>query len=127
MARDQQGQNEKTIDTEADLDSRDHAGENRPRDLSTRTAYDMKDVHDYLRDLPDSALKQIPILETGAQLDEGATYLDLAKPEAGEFTGMNNIIAGPDEHLVDKSTVDYELWNRLIGVEDPYRLGRFAA
>src|SRR2546423_12973133 len=79
---------------EADLHPQpDRAGENRPRDEATTTAYDLKPIHDRLRDLPDDVLKQIPILPPGTRLDEGATYFDLLNPEGGEFTGMNNIVA----------------------------------
>ena len=38
---------------------------------------------------------------------------------------MNNIVVDSDEWIVPKESVDYELWNWLIGVDDPYRLGRF--
>jgi hypothetical protein len=30
---------------------------------------------------------------------------------------------GPDNWYVPKSEVDYQLWNRLIGVTSPERLG----
>jgi hypothetical protein len=112
---------------EPDLHPDDRAGQNQPRDDATVSAFDLKDVHDRLGDLPDDVLKQIPVLRTGTRLDEGATYIDLAQSDPQEFTGMNNLVAEPHNCYVDKSMVDYELWNRLIGVDDPYRLGRFAA
>src|SRR5437870_13090104 len=108
MAEKSRSQEDQLEDVQAELHPHDRWGQNMTRDALTRTAYELKDVHDFLRGLPDSALRQVPVLETGVQLDEGATYFDLGKPEAGEFTGMNNLLAGPDEHLVDKATVDYE-------------------
>ena len=39
---------------------------------------------------------------------------------------MNNIVADAGNAFVDKSTVDFELWNFLTGVSNNYRLGRFA-
>jgi hypothetical protein len=39
---------------------------------------------------------------------------------------MNHIVVGADEWIVPKESVDYEMWNWLNGVDDPYRLGRFA-
>ena len=117
----------KDLEYEEDLRPNPRAGENRgPGHYDTMTAYDVKELHEMLGEIPDDALKQIPVLEGQARLEEGATYFDLAHPERGEFTGMNDQQSGPDEYLVDKSTVDFELWNKLIGVTHPDRLGRFA-
>jgi hypothetical protein len=48
----------------------------------TRTAYDIKDLHDRLSGFPDDLLKQIPVLEPGTRLQQGATYVDLNDPAA---------------------------------------------
>ena len=95
------------------------------RELPTRSAYDLKEVHHLLRNLPDDVLQQIPVLATRTQLDEGSIYFDLQHPERGPFKGMNNMEAEQDNCLVAKTDVDYELWNYLTGVTDTYRLGRF--
>ncbi|MCW3097526.1 MAG: hypothetical protein JWL77_3144 [Chthonomonadaceae bacterium] len=95
------------------------------RELPTRSAYDLKEAHDRLRSLPDDVLKQIPVLASRTQLEEGSTYFDLQHPERGAFKGMNNEEAEPDNCLIAKTDVDYELWNYLTGVTDTYRLGRF--
>jgi hypothetical protein len=95
------------------------------RELPTRSAYDLKAAHEQLHNLPDNVLKQIPILATRTQLEEGAVYFDLAHPERGEIRGMNNMEAEEDHCFVAKTDVDYELWNYLTGVTDTYRLGRF--
>jgi hypothetical protein len=87
-----------------------------------RTAYDLKEVHDTLRDLTDDGLKQIPVLPEGARLEQGATYLDLHDPRRREFTATGDMQAGPGHWLVPKDAVDYQLWNRLRGVEEPERL-----
>lgn len=109
-----------------DLNPHNRAGEiegNQP----TRSAYDIKELHRALSDFPDDVLRQIPVLEAGTRLEAGATYLDLRQPEKGEFTGMNNRTAGPDDWIVPKSQTDYELWNRLCNnISPPYRLGRLA-
>ena len=117
----------KDMEYEEDLRPNNRAGENRGGErYDTFTAFDMKDLHERLRELPDDVLRQIPVLDVGARLEEGATYFDIIHPERGEFTGMNDQEAGPDECLVNKSDVDFELWNKLIGVTHPERLGRFA-
>jgi hypothetical protein len=99
---------------------------NGQRPLDPRSAYDLKEAHALLHNLPDDVLKQIPVLATRTQLNEGALYVDLAHPEWGEIKGMNNMEAGPDNCYVAKADLDYELWNYLSGKTDTYRLGRFA-
>jgi len=94
-------------------------------ELPARSAYDLKGVHDQLHNLPDDVLKQIPVLTTRTQLNEGAAYFDLQHPERGVIKGMNNKEAEPDNCYVAKADVDYELWNYITGVTDTYRLGRF--
>lgn len=107
-------------DIDHELRPHDRAGEqagNRP----TRAAHDLKAVHGAFHDLPDNLLEQTPILQPGTRLEEGGTYIDLRHPERGEFKGMNNITAGPDDWYVPKSHTDYELWNLLlerVGIAD---------
>lgn len=59
-------------------------------------------------------MKQIPILESGTRLRQGATYLDL---ERGEFTATGEMSVSPGQKLVPKDGVHYETWNKLIGEE----------
>jgi hypothetical protein len=107
-----------------DLNPEYEAGENYgPPRYEVRTAYDLKEVHVRLGHIPDDELKQIPVLVEGSRLEQGAVYLDLRHPERGEFKAMGNMAAGRDNWYVPKSEVDHELWNQLIGVDDPARLG----
>jgi hypothetical protein len=92
-------------------------------DKSARTAYDLKPVHNRLDHLLDDDLKQIRVLEEGTRLRQGATYFDLKHPERGEITATAEMSAGPDNWYVPKSEVPYNLWNLLIGVDEPERLG----
>jgi len=111
-----------------DLNPNPHAGQNvgavAAGGPSPRTAFDLKEAHRRLDGFSDQELKQIPILMSGTRLAQGATYLDLADSRRQEFTGMGNMEAGPDNWYVHKDTVDYQLWNRLIGVQNPERLGQ---
>jgi hypothetical protein len=87
-----------------DLNMPHDPGENRGSDMAeTTSAFEIKAVHDLLSDLNDAALKELRILKQDARLDEGAVYFDLAHPERGEFTGMNNVTAEPGCYLVPKS------------------------
>jgi hypothetical protein len=93
-------------------------------EVDAETAYDRKEVYEYLREFTDDELKQIPILPSGSRLEQNARYVDLRDPSRHEFTAMGNMEAGPDNLYVPKAAVDYVLWNRLIGVQHPERLNR---
>jgi hypothetical protein len=88
------------------------------------SAYDVKDVHRTWRDLSDADLKQLPVLPEGTRLEQGAVYLDLNDPDRGEIKALGNMTAGPQNRYVAKHAVPYPLWNALIGVDNPERLGK---
>ena len=90
---------------------------------SVDTAYDIKNLHRRLQSLTDDELKGIPVLPVGSRLEQGATYIDLREDEPSEFTARGDMEVAPDNWYVPKSEVDYQLWNRLIGVDNPERLG----
>ena len=86
------------------------------READARTAYDVKSVHRALDRFNDSELKQIPVLEPGTRLRQGATYLDL---ERGQLTATGEISVTPGQAVVPKDRVPFEIWNKLIGEEKP--------
>jgi hypothetical protein len=107
-----------------DLNPNYNDGQNSdPGQLHTRTAHDIKDLHERLRDLRDDELKQIPVLDEGERLEQGAAYFDLRYPERGEFRARGDMAAGPDNWYVAKSEVDYQLWNLITGENNWDRLG----
>ena len=87
-----------------------------------RSAYDLKDAHRMLEGITDDGLKQIPVLPDDTRLEQGATYIDLQDPQRREFTATADMVAGPEHWYVPKHSVDYQLWNRLIGIQNPERL-----
>jgi hypothetical protein len=87
------------------------------------TAYEVKPVHQYLQEFADDELKQIRILPPESRLEQGATYLDLANLALGAFTATGDMQVGPHQWIVAKKEVPYQLWNRLLGVETPERVG----
>lgn len=93
------------------------------KDGEISTAYDIKQLHRRLHDYTSSELKQIPVLPQGSRLEQGAKYIDLNHPEQGEFTAMGSMVAEEDNSFVPKTEVDYQLWNRLTGVQSPQRTG----
>src|SRR4051812_8335504 len=86
------------------------------RERMTRTAYDVKPVHRALREMKDDELKQIPVIEAGTRLQQGATYLDL---ERGAFTATAEMSVRADQTVIPKDGVHYETWNRLAGEPKP--------
>jgi hypothetical protein len=92
-------------------------------ETSARSAFELKEAHRWLEGLSDADLKQIPILPPGSRLEQGATYLDLHDRQRREFTARGDMEAGPDNWYVPKDQVDYQLWNRLLGMRNPERLG----
>ncbi|MDQ3814893.1 MAG: hypothetical protein M3347_13195 [Armatimonadota bacterium] len=112
-----------------DLNPDSFAGQNDHRvgphpEKDAPTAAEMKELYDRLPDLRHDELEQIPILPPGSRLEQGATYIDLRSDKPEEFTATGGMEAGSDNWYVPKSEVDYQLWNRLIGVQNPERLGR---
>jgi hypothetical protein len=87
------------------------------------TAYELKAVHRQFSHFSDDELKRIRVLPTGKRLEQGATYLDLKDPVRGEFIARGDMESGPDDWYVAKSDIDYQLWNRLLGITTPERLG----
>ncbi len=86
-------------------------------------AFKIKELHSILQDYSSDELKQITVLPHGSRLEQGAKYIDLKDPAGKEFTAMGNMEAGPDNWYVPKTEMDYQLWNRLTGVQNPERLG----
>jgi hypothetical protein len=87
-----------------------------------RTLYDYKDMQRRFRWLTDDEMKRIPVIPEGSRLEQGATYIDLRDEHPREFKATAEMVAGPNNLYVPKSDVDYVLWNRLRGVNDPRRL-----
>jgi hypothetical protein len=86
-------------------------------------AYEIKELHSILEGYTSNELKQIPVLPQGSRLEQGAKYIDLMDPERKEFTAMGGMEAGTNNKYLPKTEVDYQLWNRLTGVQNPERLG----
>ena len=80
-------------------------------------------VHRQFHGFSDDELKRIPLLPQGTRLEQGATYVDLNDPQLREIKALGSMKAGQYNWYVPKSEVDYQLWNRLIGITNPERLG----
>jgi hypothetical protein len=89
-----------------------------------RTARDVKSLHrSRFNDWSDDDLDQVPIVASGSRLEQGATYLDIGNLQGEEFTATADMTAEEGQSLVLKSSVPYQIWNRLRGVNDVKRTG----
>lgn len=78
-------------------------------------ASDFKALQQELNGLSRSELSSLPVVPAGTRLEQGKTYIDLERLDAGEFTAMASDQAGPDNRYVAKDAVDYDTWNLLRG------------
>ena len=69
-----------------------------------------------------SLLARLSLAASEQRLQQGATYVDLADPERGEFRATGEMSAGAESWYVPKDRVPYPIWNRLIGIRNPERL-----
>lgn len=111
-----------------DLNPNRDAGQNRGLSggetlTNAPTAYEVKGIHRQFHGFTDDELKRIPILPSGTRLQQGAVYVSLQDEQLREIKATGDMEAGPNDWYVPKSEVDYQLWNRLIGIDNPERLG----
>ncbi len=78
-------------------------------------------VHNIVPELTNDELRRIVVLQPGDRLEQGATYIDLRSPNRIEFTADAGMTATRDNLFVPKSVTEYELWNKLRGVNDAER------
>jgi hypothetical protein len=82
---------------------------------TTKTAFDVKELHERLQGIRDDDLKQIPVLPEGTRLEQGAKYIDLRDTAPREFTARADQTVHAGEWVAPKDAVPYPLWNRLAG------------
>ena len=78
-------------------------------------AADDKALHTRLPDLSGEELARLSVIQPGASLDQGGTYVDLNRLGDGPFKALGGHDATEANRFVAKRDTDYELWNRLVG------------
>lgn len=121
-------QNDQSDRWQEDLNPNPMAGQNHGVETNQEgrynlTAYEIEELHSKLEGFTDEELKQIVVLKPGTRLQQGATYINLNDPQRQEYTGMGDMSVEESNYIVPKSEVGYQLWNRLIGVENSARTG----
>jgi hypothetical protein len=81
----------------------------------SRAAADDKRLQQRLDDLGGDELAELAVLEPGARLHQGGTYVDLNTHDRQPFTAIGGQEAGTGNRYVAKRDTDHELWNRLVG------------
>jgi hypothetical protein len=120
----QQARQKHPDEWQRDLNPNHLSGQNIGQESDARAASDSTAFHlrrrgAELNGLDDNELKQVPVLNEGTRLQQGATYVDLAGNACEEFTATGDMSAGPQNAYVAKDQVPYEIWNRLIGEPKP--------
>jgi hypothetical protein len=94
-----------------------------PEKNEPRTAKDLKELHNLLSALPDDEFERLPVLPVGSRLESKATYINLREATAQEFSAEGNEEVGENDLIVPKAEVDYQLWNKLLGMTNSARTG----
>lgn len=94
--------------------------ENVPR---SRTAVEVKHDHRMLRDIPDSLLRDVPLLATGAALERGERYIDLHDPARGEFSSDGHEYVRPGQRVIARRSAPPEVWRALLASAEAFLRG----
>jgi hypothetical protein len=101
------------------MDSRgkDRSPKRPERAGTNRTAGDIKLLRGARPHFTQEELAAIPILPTGARLEAKDSYLDLRRPEQGEFDADGSELVEEREFVVARSRVAPALWRKLLRVD----------
>jgi len=83
--------------------------------MESISAADDKALVERLPALDNDELARLSVLEVGARLEQGGTYLDLNHLQDGPFKALGGHEATTSDRYIAKRDTDYELWNRLVG------------
>lgn len=75
---------------------------------------DVKEVYGLLPDWHKDELRRLSVVARGTRLNQGDVFCDLRFRERGELVAHGEEEVH-DELLVPKHSVDYEIWNKLLG------------
>ena len=98
------------------LEADNHTGQQGmlPTDRELIEGTDIKQLRDMLPDWHKDELRRLLVVSRGTRLMQGDVYCDLRFRERGELVAHGEEEVH-DELLVPKHSVDYEIWNKLLG------------
>ncbi len=88
------------------------------------TGADIKEFHTLFPEFTNDELRQIVVMPVGSRLEQGATYVNLRDESREEIKATSDMVAQEHNWFVPKSEMDYQMWNRLLGVRNPERTGQ---
>jgi hypothetical protein len=77
------------------------------------TAMDVRSEHRVLREMPESLLREIPLLDEGLTLERLHEYLDLHDPARASFRAEGGEIVRPGQRVVAHESVPDVAWDEL--------------
>jgi hypothetical protein len=78
-----------------------------------RHAIDVQHEHRVLRELPESLLRDVPLLDEGTSLERRHEYLDLHDPARADFRAEGGEVVKPGQRVVARADVGDEAWGEL--------------
>lgn len=105
------------------MDGQNAGPQSRADETNAPTAYDIKEFHMAFPDLSSDELREITILLPGTRLEQGAKYIDLKADPVEEIAARADMVSTSDNWFVPKNSIDYQLYNRLLGIQNPERTG----
>ena len=105
------------------MEGQNMGASSRRNDAGARTAADIDVLAGRLNGFTRDELSQIPIIEAGTKLKQGAVYLDMRIPSPVPFAATADIKATEMNYYAPKAEIPYDLWNRLIAVLGPATMG----
>ena len=85
-----------------------------PLDKELIEGTEIKQLRDMFPEWHKDELRRLSIVPRGTRLKQGDIYCDLRFVERGELVAHGEEEVH-DELLVPKHSVDYEIWNKLLG------------
>ena len=100
----------------AALQADNHTGQEGmlPTDRELIEGTEIKALREMLPDWHKDELRRLSVVSRGTRLKQGDVYCDLRFLERGELVAHGEEEVH-DELLVPKHSVDYEIWNKLLG------------
>ncbi|HEY6960223.1 MAG TPA: hypothetical protein VI814_15485 [Candidatus Limnocylindria bacterium] len=87
--------------------------EHERRGAPRRMAVEVQADHRVLHEVPDTLLREIPLLEEGTPLERRREYLDLHDPARADFRAEGIERVKPGQRIVARGDVSDEAWQEL--------------
>jgi hypothetical protein len=83
-------------------------------DPNVELGSDDKLLYDLHPELTRDQLARLVILRPGVELEQGAIYFDLLRPEDGPIKALGGQTVGEEARVIAKRETDFEIWNLLV-------------